>query len=74
MGDWEHRHVQFALPQSGKPGGAPYWGSDFIVVVVDAHNGNQMVHRTWVRIPYWEGRCTRSTKTSWISVSSDRWA
>ena len=43
MGEWENRHVQFALPQSGKPDGAPYWGSDFIAVAIDAHNGLQQL-------------------------------
>ena len=38
-GDWEHRDVQFALPQPGPPGGPLCWGSDFVVLVLDAHNG-----------------------------------
>ena len=40
--DLGNQHFQFALPKSGKPDVAPYFGSDFVVIVVDAHNGLQM--------------------------------
>ena len=32
-GDWENRNIQFALPQSGPPGGPLYWGSDFVALI-----------------------------------------
>jgi hypothetical protein len=35
-------YLQFALQQSGKPDAAPYFGGDFVVIVIDAHNGLQM--------------------------------
>ena len=44
--------MQFALPQSGKHGGAPYWDSDFIVVVVDAHNGLQLIPNQYTGLGY----------------------
>ena len=34
--------MQYALPKSGKPDAAPYFGSDFVVIVTDAHNGLHM--------------------------------
>ena len=37
-----HAHLQFALPKSGRPDAAPYFGSDFVVIVIDAHIGLQM--------------------------------
>jgi len=40
--NWEHAHLQFALPKSGKPDAAPYFGSDCVVIVIDAHSGLQM--------------------------------
>ena len=39
---WENAHLQYALPQSGVPGVRPRFGSDFLVIVCDAHNGLQM--------------------------------
>ena len=38
----ENSHVQFALPKSSKPNAAPYFGSDIVVIVIDAHSGLQM--------------------------------
>ena len=35
-------HLQLALPKSGRPDVAPYFGGDFVVIVIDAHNGLQM--------------------------------
>ena len=44
--DWVNRNIQFALPQSGKPGERPRFGRDFVVLVIDANNGLQMLdHR-----------------------------
>ena len=39
--DWDNRHLQFALPQLGKPDAPPRFGSDFVVFVPDAHRGLQ---------------------------------
>ena len=33
---------QYALPQPGPLGGPLFWGSDFVVVLFDSHNGLQM--------------------------------
>ena len=52
MGDWENRHLQVVPPQSGKPGGAPYWGIDFVAVVIDAHNGLQMDANRYTGLAY----------------------
>ena len=40
--EWKNQHIQRALPKSGKPGAPAYFGSDFVVIVVDAHNGLQL--------------------------------
>ena len=40
--NWENQHLQFALPKLGQPDAAPYFGSDFVVIVIDAHNGLQL--------------------------------
>ena len=37
--DWKSRNIQYALPKSGRPGAPAYFGSDFVVIVIDAHNG-----------------------------------
>jgi hypothetical protein len=37
---WDNQHLQIALPKSGKPDAARYFGSDFVVLVFDAHNGS----------------------------------
>ena len=45
VGDVEklgNTHLQFALPKSGRPDAAPYFGNDFVVIVIDAHNGLHM--------------------------------
>ena len=39
---WEKTHRHYALPQLGWPSEAPRFGSDFIVIVADAHNGLPM--------------------------------
>jgi hypothetical protein len=39
---WKNQNLQYALPKSGKPGAPAYFGSDFVVIVVDAHNGLQL--------------------------------
>ena len=39
---WENQHIHYALPKSGKPDAAPLFGSDFVVIVIDAHNGLHM--------------------------------
>ena len=36
---WENENTQYALPKSGKPGAAPFFGSDFVAIVIDAHSG-----------------------------------
>ena len=47
-----NRHLQFALPQSGKPGSEPFWGSDFIAIWIDAHNGLQMLGDRYAGLDY----------------------
>ena len=42
MVKWENAHLQYALPQTGSPAAKPRFGSDFIVIMRDAHNGLQM--------------------------------
>ena len=42
--NWKNQNIQYALPKSGRPGAPPYFGSDFVVIVVDAHNGLQLGH------------------------------
>ena len=39
---WKNQNIQHALPKWGKPGAPPYFGRDFVVIVVDAHNGLQL--------------------------------
>ena len=39
---WKNQNIQYALPKSGKPGAPSYFGSDFVVIVIDAHNGLQL--------------------------------
>jgi hypothetical protein len=39
---WKNQSLHYALPKSGKPGVPAYFGSDFVVIVVDAHNGLQL--------------------------------
>jgi hypothetical protein len=39
LAHWKNQHIQYALPNSGKPGAPAYFGSDFVVIVIDAHNG-----------------------------------
>ena len=38
----KNQNIQYALPKSGKPGAPPYFGSDCVVIVIDAHNGLQL--------------------------------
>ena len=38
----KNQNLHCALPKSGKPGAPAFFGSDFVVIVVDAHNGLQM--------------------------------
>ena len=40
--NWKNQNIQYALPKSGKPGAPDYFGSDFVVIVIDAHNGLQL--------------------------------
>ena len=39
---WKNQNLHYALPKSGKPGAPAFFGSDFVVIVVDAHNGLQL--------------------------------
>ena len=38
----ENDNVHYALPKLGKPDAPSFFGSDFVVIVIDAHNGLQM--------------------------------
>ncbi len=49
---WESQNPHYAVPKSGKPGEPPYFGSDFVVVVMDAHNGLQMKNNTYTVFQY----------------------
>ena len=40
----QNDHPQFALPKSGALGARPRFGSDFVVILCDAHNGLH-IHR-----------------------------
>ena len=40
--DWLNRHIRFGFRKPGKPGEGVYFGSDFVVLRFDAHNGLQM--------------------------------
>ena len=51
--DWiNRRHLPFALPTSGKPGDAPRFGSDFVVIVFDALNGLQQRDHRYAGLNY----------------------
>ena len=34
--------MHYALPKSGRPGESPYFGTQCVVIAIDAHNGLQM--------------------------------
>ena len=71
MGDWENRRIQHAPPQPGKPGGAPYGGSVFVVILIDAHNGLQMDANQYTapgyKSPTQKTMYQESTRNSWRS-------
>lgn len=49
---WKNRRLELALPQSGKPGDPPYFGSDVVVVLTDAHNGLHMRNNEYTGLKY----------------------
>ena len=40
--DWINRHVHYGFRKPGKPGDGVYFGSDFVILWFDAHNGLHM--------------------------------
>ena len=47
-----NRYLRCARPQSGKPGGEPYWGREFIAICFDAHNGLQKLNDRYTGLDY----------------------
>ena len=45
--DWINRHVQFGFAKPGSPGEGTFFGTDFVVIWFDSHNGLQMTAKRY---------------------------
>ena len=61
--DWINRHLRYGFPKPVSLGEGAFFGTDFVVIWFDAHNGLQMtakgVHWTWLHLPIWQDNVRR---------------